>query len=554
MELNSKNKEDSIEKEKSVQLLNNFQLISFKNEIEENNCFVSVVIHSFFHFPDFKNYLINFQIKDNTPKLFIELIELLTYNQNMNKEDKKHKKNILTLNSFRNELAIIFQNKKEFQLNQQGDPIELLNFLLNYIHNIINSKENKDDNNNKLCEKDCIIHKLFFINLNEITKCNNCKDKTILNYDENYFLQLLNINLILENIKELINFTNIKENLFLYTKYGIQFQKCIKCKKNSIEKSYDCKSIGKYFIINLSWNGNSSKMEDLCNIYIMLPKEFELNNLYEICKNKKLIFKGMFLYSLNHYICLFYEKEIDKFVIYDDQLIKEYSSWKDILEKLIFGCYQPVLLIYEQYDKRNLKIEFNINEKFYDYIIKKSKENDEKKKSIQNPLKKIKEDEWECEFCNQYNNYNSEICVKCKKINENISFLLKSKFQIVNNINEKDLIEQKWTCPKCQCKTNLIVHPICSICNFNRNENNKVIVEKENNKMNKSKRRGKNKKRKKKEKNIIKIIEKEKEIINEKNLIVKNHIIKKNKLLILFLICFIIFCLSYIIMKMKEKN
>ena len=31
---------------------------------------------------------------------------------------------------------------------------------------------------------------------------------------------------------------------------------------------------------------------------------------------------GMILYWGNHYICLFYEKEIEKFVIYDDHINK----------------------------------------------------------------------------------------------------------------------------------------------------------------------------------------------------------------------------------------
>ena len=69
-------------------------------------------------------------------------------------------------------------------------------------------------------------------------------------------------------------------------------QKCEKCNEITIEKSYNCKSIGKYFIINLGWNGNFSKMEDLCYIYTMIGGKFELKDLYKECNNKELLFYG----------------------------------------------------------------------------------------------------------------------------------------------------------------------------------------------------------------------------------------------------------------------
>ena len=40
------------------------------------------------------------------------------------------------------------------------------------------------------------------------------------------------------------------------------------------------------------------------------------------------------------------------------------------------------------------------------------------------------------------------------------------------NYNQNDII-QKWKCPICSCKTNLINNPICSICGNNINKNNK---------------------------------------------------------------------------------
>ena len=499
--------------ELSFQLLNNFNLVGFKNDKYENNCFVGVVFHSLFHFTELKDYLINLKVTINTPKLIIEIISLLNIYDQINKgNDTKFENKTIKLNSFRNELSIIFKEKNEFQLNQQGDPIELLIFILNYIHNYINSKEE--------CKNNCIVHQLFYINLSEISKCIKCHKETILNYDNNNFIELFNINSILENIKDILNFENLNENLILFSQHGNESQKCEKCNEITILKSFYCKSIGKYFIINIGWNGNYSKMEDLCYIYTMIGEKFELNDLYQECRNnKELLFMGMILYWGNHYICLFYEKEIEKFIIYDDHLTKEYSSWKNLLKDLIIGYYQPVLIIYEESNEDKKSFIFDIDEQFYNEMVEKSKNKD--KKEIINNKSKIKEDEWECEFCNQINNNNSDMCSKCKKINQNISFLLKAKYEILNKMNDKDLNEEnknfisdmnkkkideenekneKWVCSFCHCKTNLINNPICWICNSKRKDEKQIDIKINNNKKVEYIERIRNKKKKKRRK------------------------------------------------------
>ena len=189
--------------ENSFQLMRNnsvqslFQPVGFGNEKHENNCFVSVVFHTLFHFIELKNYLINYQISNTTPKLIVELISLLNSYQKLNPS------------SFRNELANIFKKEKEFQLNEEGDPIELLNFLLNCLHTFIISNGTKIGISENECKKNCLIHELFYINLSEKSKCSKCNKNNNIKYDYNYFMELLNVNSILDNIKELIGFKNI---------------------------------------------------------------------------------------------------------------------------------------------------------------------------------------------------------------------------------------------------------------------------------------------------------------------------------------------------------
>ena len=504
----NKNNNDDDENSLSFHLLRQnsiqsiFEPVKIENQNHENNCFVSVVFHSLFHFFELKEYLINLQLKINSPKLIIELTSIINYYQQINKDKNQQiNGNILNPLSFRKELANLFEKENQFQLNEQGDPIELLNFLLNILHTFIISNETKITVSDEECKNNCLIHKLFYINLIEYNLCYNCQKKKCIKYDNNYFIHLINVNVLFENIKKAKNFNDLKGNLILFSINGNQ--KCKTC-KNKMQTIYECKAIGKYFILNLGWNGNAN-MENLCNLYTLIGKEFELNKLFKKCQNKKFYFKGMFLYWSNHYICLFYEKKLKQFVIYDDKLIKKFSSWIELIENLIKGYYQPVALIYGENEDNIL--DFEINEKFYNKMIKFSIENDKDKELIAIANVNIKENEWECEWCKKININDNDICINCGRNNSTITLLLNEKYEILKNINvnqlnkeDKLFIEnyqkkknlelntEKWICPVCQCKTNLITNPFCTICNVKNNDlvNKKVEIEFNNNQNNKN--------------------------------------------------------------------
>ena len=461
-----------------------FEPVKIENQNHENNCFVSVVFHSLFHFIELKDYLIDLQLKIKTPQLIIELQSMMNYYQQINKDkNNEFNENILNPLSFRRELANLFENENQFQLNQQGDPIELLNFLFNILHSFIVSNETKIYISDNECNQNCLIHQLFYINLLEHNICYQCKKNNSVKYDNNYFIHLLNVNVIFENIKKAKCFNDLKGNLILYSKN--ENQKCKKC-NYKIETIYECSSIGKYFILNLGWNGNA-KMENLCNLYTLIGKQFELNQLFKKSNNRILYFKGMFLYWSNHYICLFYEKKLKQFVMYDDTLIKKYSSWIELIENLIKGYYQPVALIYGQ--NENDILDFEISEQFYQKMIKFSIENDKNKQKFAISNVNIKENEWECEWCKKININDNDICINCGRTNSIITLLLEEKFEFLRNLDENKLSKedklyienyinkkqleqntQKWVCPVCGCKTNIITNPVCSFCNSKNND------------------------------------------------------------------------------------
>ena len=63
-----------------------FEPVGFENNINDNNCFVSVVFHALYHFTKLKNFLIDIELTVSTPPIIVELKSLLSSYQMLNKE------------------------------------------------------------------------------------------------------------------------------------------------------------------------------------------------------------------------------------------------------------------------------------------------------------------------------------------------------------------------------------------------------------------------------------------------------------------------------------
>ena len=483
-----------------------FKPIGFENSLKENNCFVSVVFHALFHFTKLKDSLITLNI--SSPKLIVEIISLLSSYQKLNKDNKNLDNIILNPENFRNELEKVTK-KKDFKKNEQGDPIELLNFLFNCLHEFMISKKSfnllLDQKNNNIY--DCLIHELFYINIKEISICKDCKFEKSLKYDLNYFMQFLNVDSILNNIKNKNKFNDLNGKLFKYAKiFTTQSSKCEKCSKENIKNHIVCDSIGKYFIINLGYDKSDLKIEDLCYLYIMIGREFNVKDLYDYKKDTKLYFLGMILYWSAHYICLFFSPNLEQFILYDDKIIKKFSSWKDIMSNFTLNKYQPVALLYGEYEENKLKKLplFDTDETFYNNILDKAKKIDKEEinnKNLENLA--IDENEWICNFCTCINNMNNDTCTVCGNVNNTIKELNQIKYEELKKINsnllskeERDFINymeaknnnlfnvdtiKKWVCQACGCNTNLEIDNICKMCgtkcsnlNLNNNKNDDI--------------------------------------------------------------------------------
>lgn len=122
--------------------------------------------------------------------------------------------------AFKIELSELFKKDQIYQLNDQGDPIELFLFLFNAFHSytlnpMINPIEVKDE----LCNPPCFIHNLFHLKLIEYNKCAQCDTVTQINYDNNYFIYELYVIEVFKYIKmQQKDLKTINGKLFDYSK------------------------------------------------------------------------------------------------------------------------------------------------------------------------------------------------------------------------------------------------------------------------------------------------------------------------------------------------
>ena len=423
--------------------------VRIKNDSNENNCYINIVTQIIYHLEDLKNQLLDIDIYLDSPEIIKQLILLLS-----SYSIAKTKKNCILQNkNFRNALSTYFKAQKEFQLNQEGDPVELIQIIFNFIHTYIITKYLKIGTSEEKCNPICLIHNALYIDLKENLNCTNekCNYKSETKYDSNYFIHLLNVPSILNIIDTNLSFFT-KFNQKLIESVNLVIKQCPKC--NSRCKNHIiCNHSGKYFLFQLIWENDRVDFKKLLKIFCMINCNFKLSTLFDQTKNNlTYIFEGLVLFYLNHYICLFYEKNQNLFVLYDDLNIEKYKNWDEVVHKLLSSHYLPILLIYE--NESNNHCIFNLNEQIYDKFLELCEERDNGF-MIQNSLK-LQNDEWNCEKCGIINKNNNDICKMCGYKNNFISLIIQqekiinqskqsSNKPIENTKNKNNL----WKCNKC---------------------------------------------------------------------------------------------------------
>ena len=405
--------------------------VGFENKYGENSCYINVVIHLLYFFPCINEYLIKlYQNKKdslnysnsnitnfNNIDFFLFLLGKTLYEyQSILSNLENRGITILHTTELRKYLDLISNNF--YELNKVADPVELLTFLLNII------------NKNNQIE----VHKYFFINLIEEIQCNGyCQKKNIKKYDKDNFIYHIYVDEIMNEInKNHLHFQHYNHNLFKFSRIiSLNFFKnCKKC-GNQIKRILKCNGpeYPIFLLLNCIWNTQNIEVKKVIKFLYLLSLEDDLNNLF-LCihnNNQRIIYNllGMILYSsaLSHYVNVMFNIQNNKFVLYNDDKIKELNSIHEVYREITVeqikknpkAFFYPVLLVYYKEiiynDNNTIKINDYTIQKYNNLVeeCKKAKKEKEiiltEEQKRQNYLEYVKAQMIFDKEQNNYNNY-----------------------------------------------------------------------------------------------------------------------------------------------------
>ena len=453
------------------------EIIPLVNPTGSKNCFLNTIVQILYHSELFRKKLskINFniagEIKKNNP--IYQLYHLFGDYYNCQYLSKKY---TLDIKFFKSALS---KNFTEIIDGETGDPVEALNRIFNTIHLFDSGQKINIENPSSYKCNNCVSHQLFSIKIKDRIYCSKCNNGKNTFFDSNYFIYEIFIYEILEQIDNLKS-DSYRNELFYYSKLvnnflieeKIKIDGCNCENQNLYREIIQCNKIqNPYFIINLTWDKPKPKMTNVCKIFNLIPL-FDYNSrLFEFEENSNLTtiyyLYAIILYYNLHYTCALNIKNSWYFI--DDDKIKKFDTYKDLVIYLIKNYYYPIVLFYSidniTYDLDKDQVfysdDFNkIYKNCYDIDIRNgenvipktiiSLEIPDIKKSNDFSLLLNNDSIWYCNYCKKKNKKNNTYCFCCKrkpskheKSNSNNSFLLfnqnsKEDEKIVSN-NEVEI-------------------------------------------------------------------------------------------------------------------
>ena len=513
------------------------------SELGENNSFINVSVHFLYQIHEFRDFILNndfpLQFKYNMYyelKIVFDKYYKLSSKIYINKFPEKFR--FINNTTLKKEIIDLYNNKFVVK-----DPIDVIYIYINSLHNYILDLEDFTDINENECDKECLAHNLFFINLVEQSYCLNCNfmGDFFKVFFCNFFYEI-NADALIYEINKL-SFYDINDKLFELEKLNYSKSKNIKCYENCSEPNVLTNRIAitsqKYLITTINFNSKENRtLFNICNISFMIP--FTINNevIFTIYDDK--ILKNYYLQSIivkennDSYSIIMFDMENISWYYYNDMNIMKLKNPNKVIELIIQKQLLPILLLYVELTEENKD---NIQNKMFDQstfenYIKYSIDIDKGKKTyIENEdlkFRKIRPDEEKIKSKMEgeelkkvlksfQNNISRRKNLGADLLNEEkILYKMMAKAEELEEEKNKEKeddkdISNKWKCEKCNKynKNNIYRCTICNTFNYeaynniiNNNNNDNIIEEKKDDQIEKKKKKRMKKNLKKNEYNF----------------------------------------------------
>ncbi|TDH71431.1 uncharacterized protein CCR75_005986 [Bremia lactucae] len=218
-----------------------------------------------------------------------------------------------------------------------------------------------------VCEPQCVAHRLFQMNLMELTICASC-GHTAEPVMHTKFLYRVYAYELLTSARTSLE-TTLEDVLRVEAQSSNVAGTCDACDAMTpCMKSRWILTLPMVFAISLIWSSTRMETQDLYDWMELLAAQRSLNHasqqaldlgrIFRLDLSSKetsvYAFRGLVCYYGCHYVGFFASRSIDdgvereRWFLFDDTRVKLVGTWADVRSRIERGAYQPTLLFYER--------------------------------------------------------------------------------------------------------------------------------------------------------------------------------------------------------------
>lgn len=325
------------------------------NEPGENNCFLNSAVQVLWHLDVFRTNFSRFQGHNCVGEKSCIFCAMTKLFQRFKYSDRQ----ILPPTELRESLAIMYQAQRRFQLGLMDDAAECFENLLIQIHkHLVDHGPSETDD---ICsEKHCLPHQKFGMMLIEQGVCVCGETSEPLPFTQ--LVHYVSANALSDRLKETLRSNRSGVS-------GITFGKLIRsvgilggqrrCPSNcgsQIETKTTLMNAPDVISIGVNWDSEEPDIRQIIDLVETIHVSIKLQDMFDTVLDKHAQrndyhLSSMVCYYGKHYSAFSYNRKRNRWYSIDDATVTEVGkTWKDIINKCIKGHYQPLLLLYTNYN------------------------------------------------------------------------------------------------------------------------------------------------------------------------------------------------------------
>ncbi|CAH0480463.1 unnamed protein product [Peronospora belbahrii] len=346
------------------------------NSSGENNCFLNVVIQSFWHLTSMRHFLLHVEVKDGSRTVETNVLRAL---KSIMTEYDDTSSGVLHSRAIRKGLSVLYSADKNFQEGAMYDAEETLLALLNLMHQQTEATEVEETHKTTMMVKSLV----------RLVSSDTYEEKPQAVFDDNSIPHLVFSHQIYDryfcgscNHSSLWDlYSNLVYSTYASDLYACKYESmehmfrrltiqeadvASKCEQKGCSgKLFKERVIHRFpmvFAVSILWATQNATKEQVQGVLNNIENRLDLAKCFDAA-GPVIRFKsgglrttyrlrGFVCYYGRHYVAVFYSTAHKMWLLFDDSRVLEMGSWSNVVLECLKGRFQPVLLFYELPDQR----------------------------------------------------------------------------------------------------------------------------------------------------------------------------------------------------------